>query len=56
MRPAFHVRTVMDSAAMTARLWETFADLVILDINMPAEDGHPGSAGCASTAMSASSC
>ena len=38
-RQGFHVRTAMDGEAMTARLQEKSADLVILDINMPGEDG-----------------
>ena len=38
-RHGFHVRTAMDGEAMTARLQEKSADLVILDINMPGEDG-----------------
>jgi two-component system phosphate regulon response regulator OmpR len=38
-RYGFHVRTAIDGEAMTARLQEKPADLVILDINMPGEDG-----------------
>ena len=38
-RQGFHVRTAMDGEAMTARLQEKSADLVILDINMPGENG-----------------
>jgi len=38
-RHGFHVRTAMDGEAMTARLQEKTADVVILDINMPGEDG-----------------
>src|SRR5215469_17047396 len=38
-RYGFHVRTAMDGEAMTARLQEKSADLVILDINMPGENG-----------------
>src|SRR5262249_18111041 len=38
-RHGFHVRTAIDGEAMAARLQEKSADLVILDINMPGEDG-----------------
>ena len=38
-RHGFHVRTAMDGEAMAARLHEKSADLVILDIYMPGEDG-----------------
>src|SRR5512133_3946626 len=38
-RHGFHVRTAMDGEAMAARLQEKSADLVILDIAMPGEDG-----------------
>jgi two-component system phosphate regulon response regulator OmpR len=38
-RHGFAVRTAMDGEAMTARLQEKAADLVLLDINMPGEDG-----------------
>src|SRR6516165_2394360 len=38
-RHGFRVRTAMDGEAMAARLQEKAADLVILDINMPGEDG-----------------
>jgi len=38
-RHGFHVRTAMDGEGMAARLQEKSADLVILDINMPGEDG-----------------
>src|SRR5262245_41824227 len=38
-RHGFHVRTAMDGEAMAERLLEKSADLVILDINMPGEDG-----------------
>ena len=38
-RHGFAVRTAMDGQAMAARLKEKAADLVILDINMPGEDG-----------------
>src|SRR5271166_4735468 len=39
MRHGFAVRTAMDGEAMAARLLEKASDLVILDINMPGEDG-----------------
>ena len=39
VRHGFAVRTAMDGEAMAARLLEKAADLVILDINMPGEDG-----------------
>jgi len=39
VRHGFSVRTAMDGEAMAARLEEKAADLVILDINMPGEDG-----------------
>src|SRR6516165_4288261 len=39
IRHGFAVRTAMDGEAMAARLNEKAADLVILDINMPGEDG-----------------
>ena len=39
MRHGFRVRTAMDGEAMTAKLQEKTADLVILDIAMPGEDG-----------------
>ena len=39
VRHGFAVRTAMDGEAMAARLKEKAADLVILDINMPGEDG-----------------
>ena len=38
-RHGFVVRTATDGEAMAARLLEKAADLVILDINMPGEDG-----------------
>ena len=38
-RHGFQVRTAMDGEGMAARLQEKSADLVILDINMPGEDG-----------------
>jgi len=38
-RHGFHVRTAIDGDGMAARLQEKSADLVILDINMPGEDG-----------------
>jgi DNA-binding response OmpR family regulator len=38
-RCGFAVRTATDGEAMAARLLEKVADLVILDINMPGEDG-----------------
>jgi len=38
-RHGFHVRIAMDGEAMAARLQEKSADLVLLDINMPGEDG-----------------
>ena len=38
-RHGFRVRTAMDGEAMAARLSEKTADLVILDITMPGEDG-----------------
>jgi two-component system phosphate regulon response regulator OmpR len=38
-RHGFRVRVAMDGATMAARLKEKAADLVILDINMPGEDG-----------------
>jgi DNA-binding response OmpR family regulator len=39
LRHGFAVRTAGDGEAMAARLLEKPADLVILDINMPGEDG-----------------
>jgi DNA-binding response OmpR family regulator len=38
-RHGFRVRTAMDGEAMAARLQEKAADLVLLDITMPGEDG-----------------
>ena len=38
-RHGFAVRTAIDGEAMATRLQEKAADLVILDINMPGEDG-----------------
>ena len=38
-RHGFGVRAAMDGESMVARLQEKAADLVILDINMPGEDG-----------------
>jgi DNA-binding response OmpR family regulator len=38
-RHGFAVRTAIDGQGMAARLGEKAADLVILDINMPGEDG-----------------
>jgi two-component system phosphate regulon response regulator OmpR len=38
-RHGFGVRAAMDGESMAARLQEKSADLVILDINLPGEDG-----------------